>query len=172
MQARPLRSAWRLQKTSVPAANSSRTDGMIKSSFFIGVTSSSNILSQVGTQNKSHGETHFPVGRTRLPQSRSPRKRASLVCSPWLPHFRWVAAVKAQPVRTLAGSAVDAPASAGLDCGQPAEYVPRKGSTTSAKRFRVGDGDSSYRAVRFIFLVRVCGEIARSMLPPIFCAMS
>ena len=50
MQARPVRSAWRLQKTSVPAANSSRTDGMIKSSFFIGRTSSSNILSQVGTQ--------------------------------------------------------------------------------------------------------------------------
>ena len=37
MQARPLRSAWCLQKTSVPAANSSKTDGMIKSSFFIDV---------------------------------------------------------------------------------------------------------------------------------------
>ena len=35
MQARPLRSAWCLQKMSVPAASSSRTDGMIKSSFFI-----------------------------------------------------------------------------------------------------------------------------------------
>ena len=170
MQARPLRSAWRLQKTSVPAANSSRADGMIKSSFFIGVTSSSNILSQVGTQK------NLTVGRNpgrahRFPQSGSPRQRASLVCSPWLPHFRWVVAVKAQPVRTLAGFAVDAPASAGLDCGQPAEYVPRKGSTT-VKAVSDRDGESLYRAVRFIFLVRVCGEIARSMLPPIFCAMS
>ena len=42
-----------------------------------------------------------------------------------------MAAVKVQPVRTLAGSAVDASASAGLDCGRPAEYVPRKGSKSS-----------------------------------------
>ena len=171
MQARPLRSAWRLQKTSVPAANSSRTDGMIKSSFFKSITSSSNILSQVGTQKISRwdaipGRAHRPP-----PQSESPRKRASLVCSPWLPHFRWRAAVKAQPVRTLAGSAGDASASAGLDCGRPAEYVPRKGSTT-VKAVSDRDGESLYRAVRFTFLVRVCGEIARSMLPPIFCAMS
>lgn len=82
-----------------------------------------------------------------------------------------MAAVKAQPVRTLAGSAADASASTGLDCGQPAEYVPRKGSTT-VKAVSDRDGESLYRAVRFIFLVRVCGEIARSMLPPIFCAMS
>ena len=110
-------------------------------------------------------------GASPPPQSESPRKRASLVCSPCLPHFRWRAAVKAQPVRTLAGFAVDAPASAGLDCGQPAEYVPRKGSTT-VKAVSDRDGESLYRAVRFTFLVRVCGEIARSMLPPIFCAMS
>ena len=170
MQARPLRSAWCLQKTSVPAANSSRTDGMIKSSFFIGRTSSSNILSQVGTQKISRWDA-IPGRAHRSPQSGSPRKRASLVCSPWLPHFRRVAAVKAQPVRTLAGSAADASASTGLDCGRPAEYIPRKGSTT----VKVGsgrDGESLYRAVRFMFLVRVCGEIARSMLPPIFCAMS
>ena len=171
MQARPLRSAWCLQKTSVPAANSSRTDGMIKSSFFIGRTSSSNILSQVGTQKNL--TVRRISGRARSPpQHRScPRQRAALVCSPWLPHFRWVAAVKAQPVRTLAGSAADASASTGLDCGQPAEYVPRKGSTT-VKAVSDRDGESLYRAVRFIFLVRVCGEIARSMLPPIFCAMS
>ena len=117
------------------------------------------------TLGRNPGRAH------RFPQSGSPRQRASLVCSPWLPHFRWVVAVKAQPVRTLAGSAVDAPASAGLDCGQPAEYVPRKGSTT-VKAVSDRDGESLYRAVRFIFLVRVCGEIARSMLPPIFCAMS
>ena len=74
-------------------------------------------------------------------------------------------------MRTLAGSAGDASASAGLDCGQPAEYVPRKGSTT-VKAVSDRDDESLYRAVRFMFLVRVCGEIARSMLPPIFCAMS
>lgn len=170
MQARPLRSAWRLQKTSVPAANSSRTDGMIKSSFFKSITSSSNILSQVGTQKISRWDA-IPGRAHRPPQSESPRKRASLVCSPCLPHFRWRAAVKAQPVRTLAGSAGDASASAGLDCGRPAEYVPRKGSTT-VKAVSDRDGESLYRAVRFTFLVRVCGEIARSMLPPIFCAMS
>ena len=39
-----------------------------------------------------------------------------------------VAAVKAQPVRTLAGSAADASASTGLDCGQPAEDIPPEGS--------------------------------------------
>ena len=67
-------------------------------------------------------------GASPPPQSESPRKRASLVCSPCLPHFRWVAAVKAQPVRTLAGSAVDTPVSTGLDCGQPAEDIPPEGS--------------------------------------------
>ena len=46
-----------------------------------------------------------------------------------------LAAVKAQPVRTLAGSAVDASASTGLDCGRPAEYVPRKGSKPFNVRF-------------------------------------
>lgn len=48
---------------------------------------------------------------------------------------------------------------------------PARGAEPS-KWFRVADDESFYRAVRFMFLVRVCGEIARSMLPPIFCAMS
>ena len=194
MQARPLRSAWRLQKTSVPAANSSRTDGMIKSSFFIGRTSSSNILSQVGTQKISRWDA-IPGLAHRSPQSGSPRQRASLVCSPWLPHFRWRAAVKAQPVRTRAGSAVDPPVSTGLDCGRPAEYVPRKGSKSSKRTSYRSQWQVCHfslapslflserqtlrwfavrhqRAVRFIFRDRTCGVIARSMLPPIFCAMS
>ena len=102
------------------------------------------ILNEISITVKRNSRSGAPY-----PQSGSPRKRASLVCSPWFPHFRWRAAVKAQPVRTLAGSAGDASASAGLDCGQPAEYVPRKGSKT-VKVVSARDGESLYRAVRFI----------------------
>ena len=174
----------------MPATSSSRTGAAKQNSFFIMFRYLfSNII------NASHGETHFRSG-TRPSQHRScPRQRAALVCSPCLPHFRWVAAVKAQPVRTLAGSAVDTPVSTGLDCGRPAEYVPRKGSKSSKRTSYRSQWQVCHfslapslflserqtlrwfavrhqRALRFTFRDRTCGVIARSMLPPIFCAMS
>ena len=80
-------------------------------------------------------EAEKPAAKTRkAPAKRTPaaKKAAAPQVSLTLQYMGkelsqedMVAAVKAQPVRTLAGSAVDAPVSTGLDCGRPAEYVPR-----------------------------------------------
>lgn len=131
MQARPVRSAWCLQKTSVPTANSSRIDGMIKSSFFIGRTSSSNILSQVGTQKISRWDA-IPGRAHASPMIEKPAQAGFsglLPLAATLPMGGCCQGPASAHTGWLCGRYVSV--STGLDCGRPAEYVPRKGSKSS-----------------------------------------
>ena len=168
MQARPERSAWRLHRSSRPAAANSSTDGSIKSSFL--KYDSSLICPKSG---RKIGLTVRRISRSGAwpPTVQKPAQAGFCGLLPLAATLPMSARCQGPTSSQTGRLAVGAQAATGLDCGRPAEYVPRKGSTT-VKAVSDRDGESLYRAVRFIFLVRVCGEIARSMLPPIFCAMS
>ncbi len=116
-------------------------------------------LSQVGTQNQSHGGTHFPVGRTRLPRLQKPAQAGFYGLLPLVATLPMAGRCQ-DPASSQTGRLAD-------DCASNRPALTAGGHRSS---FPQGE-QTSHLDLLELARIRVCGVMARSMLPPIFCAM-
>lgn len=150
---------------------------------------------QAHAANTSHGETDFPVGRTHLPRLQKPAQAGFCGLIPLAATLPMAGRCQ-DPAGSQTGRLADDCASnrPALTAGGHRSSFPQGEQTivkadfvsfvmasmpflTRSVAFPLQTPNASlvfrlvYLRLRFIFRLRICGIMARSMLPPIFCAM-